>query len=408
MRSIQIAGHFAVIAFLSVVISFSSGLAQEADDHAATDQAAVAAPSNASPETLGNENPSQKLPPILEKPTEADLPRLMPFLLSNDPNVVAAAQNAIVRVGGRQASAMLVKGLANPKAANAVRDTLKKMGPAVQGDVISMFRAEKPDVDKACVEILQEVGDVRALTALAALLQRYYNSPVVESLSQAEKSAMITATMQAATTIISRNIDQKPPNLSDSSALSTSISGSSGYSSSSHEGMPSSGPPRMSPGGSSDVPEKKVVVTKMSGKEVGDAPYKWLEGIYYMTMRHLEVSAKIMGEIKSTATAEYAGKELKNRVNSEVFRTVLNTSEEGLEVYLSDSEIRRLSEIKTRAKQAFAKIAAQEERIGKNEDISARLDEIITGVPRPASQNQDTGTGSGKKETSRRSLGDRF
>ena len=334
---------------------------------------------------------------------------LMPLLLSRDAGVVAAAQSAIGRVGDRRASDMLIKGLANPKAANAIKDTLKKMDPAIQGDVISMFRAEKPDVDKVCIEILQEVGDIRALTALAAVLQRYYNSPVVESLPQPEKSEIIMAAMQAATTIISRNIDKKPPNLSDSLKLSTS-DGADSMSSYDSPEMPPTGPPVMSSGmmsESSDAPEKKVVATKMSKEEVKDAPYKWLEGLYRMTTRHLEPSAKIMGEVKSMGTAERVGRELKERVNSEVFRTALNTSEEGLEVYLSDSEIRKLSELKTRAKQAFAKIAAEEKRIGKDKDISARMEEIITGVPRSVSPGQESETGSGKKEN-RRTLGDRF
>ena len=347
---------------------------------------------------------------------------LIPLLLSNDPNVVRAAADAIGTVGDRRAAVTLLKGLNNPRLADTIVGILKKLGHHSQNDIILMFKQGKPEIDRFCIDILCDGGDINALPALVAVMQRYHSSPSMKDLPQAEKSAMLMLAMQAGTAIAARNANKVPPALNvptlatdgesthlNYEAASKAAAGQPGTSSSSSDSddsntayeTDSSDSSSRSSGsdGEGGSNESAVVPLDRLNMPLADVenngPCAWLEIVYAVTTRHLADSAKLMENVRSVNSAQKIGMDMRNeRVYREFFRTVINSSEENLSAYLtSPRDIRKLKDQKERVAQSLGVYKRQENRI--KERSSAAFEIFSKTVDPDASPISAGGTGEG-------------
>jgi len=385
----------------------------------------------------------------IDNPDAAEF--LIPLLVHKDKAIVDAAADAIGAVGDSRASKTLVKGLANPRLAEVIIRILKKMGSNSQNDIIAMFKDGNPEVDKFCVDILQEGGDLNALPALSAVLRRYHNALSTKDLPQSQKSEMLMLTMRAGVTIVSRNMGKTPPSLtvpvlalnekgelkldyglgtlpnnmvdgmqggmmgpgmvrsdmvgssmmtedmdmmgtdnydllmsSSSNMSSTGSSGTDGTSSTSTATM---------------VPIEKMVMQLTEVQNNG--PYLWLEMIYMVAAKHISDSATLMEDVRTDGSGKVVGTTIRTeRVDREFFRKVLNTSEEGLSVYLLDEEgnarkndVRKLKTQKERVTSALGKYKRQENRIAERKSAHDAFVKASTGIDPNAKTTGEGGAG---------------
>ena len=390
---------------------------------------------------------------------------LIPLLLSNDQAIVRAAADAIGAVGDSRASATLIKGLKNPKLADTIIDILKKMGSDSQNDIIAMFKEGNPTVDKFCLDILRDGGDINALPALAAVLRRYHNSPSMKDLPQAEKSEMLMLAMQAGIAIISRNMNKKPPELvvptlvfdkddkgNEVIRLDYGLGAAAGFpdmrdgmgmgmdgmdfdgmSSDYYDTMlspdspgrpapPPSTPPgmssSMSPG--SDGTNGNTTMAQLNQltlqpEEIkNNAPYAWLEMVYIVAAKHLADSAKLMEDVRTVNSGRKIGTTIREeRVDREFFRKVINTSEEGLSAYMIDSDgkvrrsdVRKLKEQKDRVIRSLG-VYKRQENLMSNASRNA-FNKAVTGVDPNATGTSTDGTGTGTTQQPSNPLGRRL
>lgn len=371
---------------------------------------------------------------------------LIPLLVSNDKAIVSAAVDAIAAVGDSRAGKALVKGLENPRLAETIKDILKRMGKSSQGEIISMFKAGNPEVDKFCIDILGDGGDLNALPALAAVLRRYHNAPSTKDMPQAQKSEMLMLTMQAGLAIISRNMGKTAPALTvptlapDENGV-MKLDYGLGTGDPANGGMLGAGPgmvrddmmdfdyDSLSPGSVSSsgrigadgtgaaatfVPIEKM---EMQLDEVtNNGPFAWLEMVYMVAAKHVADSAELMEAVRTDGSGKTVGTTIRTeRVDREFFRKVLNTSEEGLSAYLMDSEgnvrkgdVRKLKEQKERVTRSLGAYKKQENRIAQRKSAHDAFVKATTGVdPNAARTTGELGGETTTRQTTN-PLGRRF
>ena len=363
---------------------------------------------------------------------------LIPLLVDRDKAIVDAAADAIGAIGDSRASKTLVKGLSNPRLAEVIIRILKKMGSNSQNDIIAMFKDGNPEVDKFCVDILHEGGDLNALPALSAVLRRYHNALSTKDLPQSQKSEILMLTMRAGVAIISRNMSKAPPALTvpvlalnDKGELKldyslditdsvvggmqgdmmgpgmvkpdmyddTDMAGTDNYdllmSSSSDSPSTSSGGADGTSNTATMVPIEKM--TMQLGEVQNNGPYLWLEMIYMVAAKHIADSSVLMESVRTENSGRVIGTTIRTeRVDREFFRKVLNTSEEGLSAYLLDEEgnvrkndVRKLKTQKERVASSLGKYKKQESRMGERPSSLTAFKKAVSPNP----ENATTATG---------------
>ena len=381
---------------------------------------------------------------------------LLPLLTSTDRSIVSAAADAIAAVGDRRASAALVKGLENPRLAATIVGILKRMGTTSSQDIIPMFKSANPVTDKFCVDILKDSGDINTLYYLAAILERYHNAPAKKDLPQAEKSELLMLTMDAGAAIISRNMSKTPPKLDIPILVVeggkprldyTAGASANGFSEMNmgmgmgremgmgrgmdgpdpdgmmlREGpqaMPQRGVPAGSPGSdgtSKDATMPALELLLMPPDEIkNNAPYIWLDMLYKVAAKHIYDTAAIMKDVQTENSGKKIGTDIRNeRVDKDFFRTVINTSVEGLGAYMpgdkitgealkaypvSKSDVRKLNEQKDRVKRDFGTYEKELNRIKQRNASYNAFIEASTGKKPNASGTSTAGTGGGTTST---------
>ena len=370
---------------------------------------------------------------------------LLPLLASSDTAIVTASADAIAAVGDRRASAALVKGLGNPQLADTIVSILKRMGNNSSQDIIPLFKEGNPATDKFCVDVLTESGDINTLYYLAAILERYHSAPAKKDMPQAEKSELLMLTMRAGTSVISRNMGKAPPTLTvptvvieggtaqlDYTPSVTFVGGQAGMGPGMGlgPGMSLSMPPGMGPGMSSSMPPGmgSGMSSSMSGMSSGppgsrgpdgtsgtatvatleqfkmaggmlpediqnNAPYEWLDRIYIVAAKHINDTATLMKDVQTDRSGDKIGRDIRNeRIDKEFFRTVINTSEEGLSAYLtsSKSDVRKLKDQKDRVSRALDAHQLQLNRMNQRKPTYDAFIKASTGVD-PSVSGTSTG-----------------
>jgi arsenate reductase-like glutaredoxin family protein len=251
--------------------------------------------------------------------------------------------------------------------------------------------------------------------------------------------------MQAGIAIISRNMAKTPPALKvptiviedgvmrfdytqggmESMGMDTETGMPAGMPAGMRPGMP---PPMMGgiPANPSGMPGSSANGTsgtatmipleqmQMKVEEIKNkAPYEWLDRVYKVATRHIEDSAKLMENVLTANSGRVIGTDIRNeRVDKEFFKTVINTSEEGLTAYISamtsDEEMRNLMEQKDRiTKNDVKKLLEQKDRVRRSlgayqrqltrmsKTASDAFTKASTGVDPNASASTTSGPGSG-------------
>jgi len=377
---------------------------------------------------------------------------LLPLLASNDRSIVSAAADSIAVIGDRRASAALVKGLENPKLATIIVGILKRMGTTSSQDIIPMFKSANPVTDKFCVDILKDSGDINTLYYLAAILERYHNAPAKKDMPQAEKSELLMLTMDAGTAIISRNMGKAPPMLDIPTVVMEEGKPRLDYT----VGVPVNGFPEMNrdmgreagmgmgmgmgremdmpnpdgmmmegpqaipqrgvpSGPGSDGTSRNAMMAAadsllMQPDEIkNNAPYVWLDMVYKVTAKHVVDTATLMKDVQTDRSGKKIGTDIRNeRVDREFFRSVINTSEEGLGAYMpgdritgdalkafpvSKSDVRKLKEQKDRVIRDFGVYQRELNRIKQRNASYNAFIEATTGKNPNDSGTSTTGPG---------------
>jgi len=141
-------------------------------------------------------------------------------------------------------------------------------------------------------------------------------------------------------------------------------------------------------------------LTMQADEVLNNAPYAWLEMVCIVATKHIEDTAKLMEDVKTENSGRKIGTDIRNeRIDKDFFRTVVNTSEDGLISYVtSKNDQRKLKDQKDRVVRALGAYQRQLNIIGQRQ-VSLNAFNTAIGKETNTSNTTSAGTTGGSTNT---------